>query len=251
MVRIFIKREWISGNEVLLIKGEAHYVLNVLRMKKGDELFLFDPDGNEYRGKIIRRGHKEVHISIVDRMHIDRESRREIVLIQSILKGEKMDLIVQKGSELGVKRIYPVISERTIPDYNRENSVRRRERWQKIALEACEQCGRNRVTVIEEILPFREAIERVKTSFRIRILLFEFAREFGLKDFLRKYSNDSECGVAIMVGPEGGFTKDEIEISIKMGFVPVSLGKRILRAETASIVALGIIQYELGDLGSP
>jgi 16S rRNA (uracil1498-N3)-methyltransferase len=250
MPRFFIEKERLHGNEALLSQKEAHHIRNVLRMKKRDDLILFDSEGNEYKGKINSIGPKEVRVSLTEQVWVSREPPMQLVLLQSLIKGDRMDLIVQKGCELGINWIVPVLSNRSIPRYNSLQASHRRERWEKIALEASKQCGRARAPYIGDISPLEEALKRLPSSLGLRILLWELADRVGLKGFLKGLKGEHEKGVALLVGPEGGLTKEEVKWAEDNGFVAVSLGRRILRTETASLAALSLLQYELGDLGS-
>ncbi len=250
MARFFIEKGRVCGKEALLSKREAHHIRNVLRMKKGDDLILFDSEGNEYQGRIDSIGPKEVRVSLMERVRVFRESPCQICLLQSLTKGDLMDLIVQKGCELGISRIVPVISKRTVPRYDSNKAFHRRERWEKIALEASKQCGRARAPCIDEIAPFQDALMRLPSSLGLRILLWELAERVGLKEFLKGSKGERAGGVALLIGPEGGLTAEEVKMAEDKGFVAVSLGRRVLRAETAALAALSLIQYELGDLGS-
>jgi 16S rRNA (uracil1498-N3)-methyltransferase len=250
MARFFFEKGRLCGKEALLSKREAHHIRNVLRMKKGDGLILFDSEGNEYKGRIDSLGPKEVRVSLMERIRVLRESPRQIVLIQSLTKGDRMDFIVQKSCELGISRIVPVISKRSVPRYDSNKASHRKERWEKIAREASKQCGRARALCVDEIAPFQEVLMRLPSSLSLRILLWELAERAGLKEYLKGSMGDRAGGVALLVGPEGGLTEEEVKVAEEKDFVAVSLGRRILRAETASLVALSLLQYELGDLGS-
>lgn len=250
MARFLIEKDRLYGNEALLSKREAHHIRNVLRMKRNDHLILFDSEGNEYKGRINALSSKEVRVSLMEKICVSRESPRQIVLLQSLIKGDRMDLIVQKGCELGIHSIIPVLSHRTIPRYNTIQASNRRERWVKIALEASKQCGSAKAPYIDEISPIDEALKRLPSFFSLRILLWELAEQIGLKGFLKGSRREPGEGVALLVGPEGGLTTEEVKGAEERGFVAVSLGKRILRTETASLAALSLLQYELGDLGS-
>jgi 16S rRNA (uracil1498-N3)-methyltransferase len=250
MARFVIEKEGIDGNEVILSKREAHHARNVLRMKRGDDLILLDSEGNEYKGRISSIASKEVRVLLKERIRVSRESPRPIALLQSLLKGPRMDFIVQKGCELGINWIIPIRLSRTVPRYNLNQLTHRRQRWEKIALEASKQCGRAKAPVVGEISFLEEALKKLPSCLGIRILLWELAKGRGLKEHLKDSRGDRRGGAALLVGPEGGLTEEEVKMAEDKGFVAVSLGRRILRAETASLAAISLLQYELGDLGS-
>ena len=194
-----------------------------------------------------------VELSLVERLEEWTESPIELVLAQCLPKGDKLELITQKATELGVNRIVPLVSENCVVKYDTKKSKARQERWQKIANEAGKQCGRTILPVVEPIQNLKQwlkdmANEAQKSEKKICLCMcYENEEQQGIKEFLQAHR--SEESFIFIVGPEGGFSLAEAHLAQELGIASVSLGTRILRAETAAIAAAAIIQYENGDLG--
>ena len=248
MRRFFVKQ--IHGNEeaVLITGKELHHLRDVLRLKKGDEVIVFDGKGPEFAGKIEDIGKNEARIITAKQLHLSKESAFEIILCQGLAKGEKMELIIQKATELGVSRIVPFIATRVVPKLKNEQIAKKTQRWQHIAIEASKQCGRGIIPVIEAPATLTEVLSRwsMNKENYVKLIPWEGEKEHTLKDILK---GNKTSGCVALIGPEGGFSEAEVNQAKKMGFMPVSLGPRILRAETAAISMVTIIQYELGDMG--
>jgi len=238
------------------LTGQAAYrLLRVLRMQVGDAVVLFDPTGSEWHATIVATGHDAVVLRLDEPVSADREHPVALWLFQGIAKGEKMDFIVQKATELGVAFIVPMITRRTVVRLDADRAAAKQARWQRIAQAAAEQCGGTKVPKVSPPLPFRQAVmEAAKTD---AFLLFYEAAEEPLARALEtlcllpnRHLSPPEkvSSVALMVGPEGGFDPDEVLLARQQGARIVSLGKRILRTETASIVAIVLVLYELGLL---
>lgn len=231
-------------DKTVSITGEkARYLSTVLRCKNGDDLVIFDGRGRSFRTLIRQVTAKAVIAEVVDIIRSDTESPLNMILIQGILKGEKMDLVVQKTTELGINEIIPVITERSVL-----KETRKIDRWKKVAEDASRQCGRTAMPVVRELVSFGEALRQIPHIDSDKTGGFILYEEGGnrLKTALE---NMNACTTAITaIGPEGGFTKEEVDTAISHGFAVASLGKRILRAETAAIAATGVIQFMLGDL---
>ena len=221
---------------------EARHLKDVLRFKTGDAVILFDGSGFEFTGMITGIGKELVSVAVAEAKEGKTESPIEIVLGQGIPKSDKMDLIVQKSTELGVSRIVPLFTERVVPKAFSNNKI---ERWQRIAVEACKQSGRVKVPVISEPVSIDQFVKDGGPSF-LKLIPWEGEKERSLKEVLPVTLENSK--VTFIVGPEGGLTESEIGIAKGYGFIPVSIGKRILRTETVSLSLLSIIQYLYGDL---
>ena len=225
--------------------AEVRHVRNVLRLNRGDPITVFDGSGKEYEGTIV--GLQSSHLTIlVEKVSSPaRESHLRITLAQSLLKGEKMDTLIQKATELGVTEIIPFSSARSVPVLSNPRRAERRRRWEKIAIEASKQCGRDILPNIHSLQTYGEMLQRVEPE-SLRLILWE--REgLGLKEVLKGSVRMKK--VFFIVGPEGGLTQVEIEEAKGKDFIPVFLGKRILRSETAGLCLLSILQYEWGDVG--
>jgi 16S rRNA (uracil1498-N3)-methyltransferase len=175
----------------------------------------------------------------------ERDSPLEVTLAQSLLKGEKMDYLIQKATELGVKEIIPFFSSRSVPFLEKSRRLKRHHRWGKIAVEASKQCGRGVVPKIESLQDYSDIFPMASTE-DLRLILWE-RDGIKLKELLERSKEKKK--IFFIVGPEGGFNQLEIDEAKKAGFTPVTLGKRILKAETASLCFLSILQYERGDIG--
>ncbi len=248
MKRFFVEKISDGEKTVLITGKELHHLRDVLRLKKSDEVTVFDGKGGEFIGRIETLSRNEAHIVIEKRSQVLRESRFEIILCHGIAKGEKMDIVIQKATELGVSKIIPFVTPRVVSRLKGEQIARKTQRWQHIAVEAVKQCGRSIVPQIEEPVTFMEILRRYPMSDknRFKIIPWEGERKNNLKDILKtgKFS-----GCVVLIGPEGGFSDEEICEATKTGFLPVMLGPRILRTETAGIAIMAILQYELGDIG--
>jgi 16S rRNA (uracil1498-N3)-methyltransferase len=209
----------------------------------GSLVTLTDSEGSDFRGRVSRLSETEATIFIFDTFPSPTESSLEIILFQALPEKERMELIIQKATELGVATIVPFKSERSTSLKERESKQRKAHRWQYIALKAAQQSRRGRVPYVGEYRALQEALEDYGKD-GLKILLWEKEGE-NLKNVLRQQPTQR---VYAMVGPEGGFTEEEVKLSKKKGFIPVKLGQRILRTETAAITMVGILQYELGDL---
>jgi 16S rRNA (uracil1498-N3)-methyltransferase len=245
MARFYVPHPQIE-NRILRIEGdEVKHIRKVLRLREGDEVFVFDGSGREYEGTIVEEGPFSVSILVRTIFSSEKESTLEIILAQSLLKGEKMDYLVQKATELGVKRIVPFISSRSVPLLEKSKRLERRRRWEKIAIEASKQCGRGVLPKIDPLQDYPQILETVPME-SPKLILWEKGGE-KLKEILKKSKRESR--IFFIVGPEGGLSEEEVEEAKKGGFVPVTLGERILRSETASLCLVSILQYEWGDIG--
>jgi len=245
MARFYIPQPRIE-NGMLSVEGdEVKHIRKVLRLKSGDEISVFDGLGREFEGAIVKEGLSAVVIGIKNVYSSTRDSPLEVTLAQSLLKGEKMDYLIQKATELGIEEIVPFLSSRSVPLLEKSKRIKRHQRWKRIAVEASKQCGRRVVPEIEFLQNYSEMLQRA-TPDSLRLILWE--REgVKLKEILERPKERKK--IFFVVGPEGGFSEGEVDEAKGSGFTPVTLGRRILRAETASLCLLSILQYELGDMG--
>ncbi len=234
---------------VELAEDTVRYLRNVLRLGRGDGILLFDGTGWEYRGVIERLEGREGTARIVARERVPLAIPVRITLAQALPKGDKMEFIVQKATELGVARIVPFRSARTIPRRTEDRAARRLERWRRIAAEAAEQCGRTDVPEIAEPLPFREALEQAGPE-AVKILFWESETERSVREILKGDAARSAREFFLVVGPEGGVTGEEAEQARQADFLTASLGRLVLRVETAALAILAIFQYECGLIGA-
>lgn len=240
MPRFPIKEDQVHKGEAIISGTDYKHIVKVLRLKPGDSITLFDANSTEYYGKIRDIGKRDICVDIQASKQVSTESPIEITLLQGLPKGDKMDYIIEKATELGVKRIVPVITERAqIRDRDRK------KRWDRIALEASKQCGRTNPTIIENTLDFDKALN-VYAKKGLAIILHVNA-EVLAKNYI-KNSLQAPTNIVLFVGPEGGFTDNEVLLGNKMGFISLGLGPRVLRTETASIAVLSVLQFHYGDL---
>ena len=218
MSKFFVKTEQINNNDIVIIGDDVNHIINVLRMKKTDEIQICNQDtGDNYNAEIVNYSKNEVECKIKDKINATTESNVHITLFQGIPKFEKMELIIQKNTEVGIKSIVPVIMERTVVKLDEKIASKKLERWQKIAEIAAKQSMR-------DIIPQIGNIERKIKS--------------------NNYS-EQQYNIAIVIGPEGGISEKELVMLAEKNAKFVSLGKRILRTETAGVVMAGNIIYEL------
>lgn len=242
MHRFYIDEMMNVGGKAYIKGPEARHIKDVLRLRSGDKVVLFDGSGFEFTGEITAIAKDLISVAIMEAREVETESPIEIILGQGIPKSDKMDLIVQKSTELGVSKIVPIYTERVVPKSFSPNKL---ERWRRIAIEACKQSGRVKVPVISEPVKIDEFIRSAEPSC-LKLIPWEGEKETSLKKILPASLEYNK--VSLIIGPEGGLTELEIELAKRSGFLPVSLGKRILRTETVSLSLLSIIQYMYGDI---
>ena len=226
----------------LEIAGEqSHYVTRVLRLQTGDRMILFDGSGSEWKAKIIDTKRNRLLLELEERAIPDRESPINLTLIQSISRSQRMDLVMQKSTELGVTRIVPVFSTNTIVKMKEDKIEKKINHWRNILISASEQSGRTKIPDL--IIPIQletECLKRYKSDLSI------FYDTTG-KD---SYDANKPKDITTVIGPEGGFTEDEKQMAIDAGYMVMQSGPRLLRTETAPIMALSILQYLYGDLSN-
>ena len=230
-----------------LREEDQTYVKSVLRFKTNDHLVVFDGQGHEYQALIREIKGNRTTVEILKKNRIQ-EKPFSITLAQALPKAGKMDFIIQKATELGVDRVAPFQSARSVARMPDDRKQQKESRWQKIALEAARQCGRADVPVISPCVDFREMINNADPTIS-RIIFWEEETHAGIRDVIRQVSAGLTGQLLVVVGPEGGFLKEEVQFAREAGFISVSLGRQILRVETAVLAILVIIQYEKGILG--
>ena len=239
--RLFIPQPISDGEELCLDGEQGHYLSRVLRLKPGSEVLLFDGSGYEYPSLVTEVHRKRVLLRPGTAILRDIESPLQIRLVQGISRGERMDFVIQKATELGVHRISPVLTEFSVVKLQADRASRRLLHWNKIAQSACEQCGRSKIPVIDEPSVLHDFL-RGSTSAQSRLLLQPSATT-SLHEIGRP-----ESAIDLLIGPEGGISDTETEMLFDAGFKAVSLGPRVLRTETAALAAVAILQAKWGDL---
>jgi 16S rRNA (uracil1498-N3)-methyltransferase len=245
--RIFLPRPVETGCLCDLREEDQTYIKSVLRLKKNDHLVVFDGDGHEYQAIIREIKGNRTSVEILKK-HRFQERHIRITLSQALPKAGKMDFIIQKATELGVDRIIPFQSARSVSRLRDDNKRLKGLRWQKIAVEAARQSGRADVPVIDPCLDFYEMIGKSGSN-DYKIIFWEEETHCGIKDALNQKHESLADEFFVIVGPEGGFLKEEVNQAREAGFLSVSLGRQILRVETAAVAIMAIIQYEKGILG--
>lgn len=242
MDRMFVKDRIVIGKEIF-IKGPLLEALRFQEGRLGSLVTLTGPEGKDFRGRVTHLSEREASIFVFDVFPSPTESSLEIVLLQALPDKERMELIIQKATELGVSAIFPYQSERSTSLGEREAKQKKAHRWQHIAVKAVQQCRRAKVPWVANCRSFEEVLKDCGED-GLKILLWEKEGEH-LKNVLKQQSIEK---VYVMVGPEGGFSEGEVQRAKGRGFLPVKLGQRILRTETAAMILVGILQFELGDL---
>lgn len=244
MVRFFVAKHNMEGNRGVVAGQELQHLRRVLRLAAGDAITIFDDTGREHDAVICSIGPESATIEITRSYEARRESTLDLTLALGLTKGEKMDLVVEKATELGVQTIVPFVSAYAVPKLNERKIVARSERWKKVALSAAKQCGRTRIPKLLPLCEFREFIGQAwADSFKLFFWEKESTQTLGQLQDQR-----GAKPVLIAIGPEGGFSADEAAQAAKHGFYTVTLGRRILRAETAAIAAVSLAQFLWGDL---
>ena len=241
LTRVYVDQPLEAGARVTLKGSAANHVSRVLRLRVGQALTLFNGQGGEHAASIDKSRGGEVTVAVGEHRPIERESPFPLTLAQGVSRGERMDLVVQKATELGVARLVPVLTERSIVRFDEEQSDRKSHHWRAIAIAACEQCGRNRLPEVALPARLREFLHQPAGD-SVRLLLSPLARQ-RIGDVPRPAR-----GVTVLIGPEGGLSDAEQEDALSAGFIAVNLGPRVLRTETAAIAALTLLQREFGDL---
>ena len=241
--RLFVSGALINGAEVELDGDRARYLGKVLRARVGDRVTVFNGEGPEWPATIIRIGKNAVVLGLGECNEAGTESSLKIHLVQGISRGERMDVVIQKATELGVKRITPVLTEYGVVKLDAERAEKRRNHWQKIANSACEQSGRTRLPLIDTPLPLKNWFGDKPAAVDAEVILVPGAA----KPLVNIAAPQTK--VCVLIGPEGGFSDTEIGDANAAGFTAVSLGPRVLRTESAAIATLAVLQSLWGDLG--
>lgn len=228
------------------ITGEGLEGLTFRKARPGELATLTGEGGREFRGRVLSINRREAWVLVFESLVPPTESSTKIILLQALPDKERMELIIQKATELGVHSIVSFKSKRSVSLEEREGRQPKAHRWQSIAIKAAQQSRRGTVPIIEPYCDFSRALCYAEES-ALKVLLWEKESDNPLRGVLKSQGNCDR--VVLMVGPEGGFDPREVQMAKERGFIPVTLGRRILRTETAAIVLVGILQYELGDLG--
>lgn len=241
MIRLYQSSTLQPGHTIELDKNPSHHLCRVLRAKKGAELILFNGDGHEYLAELLDDNPKKSQLKIKHKNSVNNESSLNITLLQGASRGDRMDSCIQKSIELGAHSIIPVICQRTGINLKGNRAEKKQNHWQQIVISACEQSGRCIIPEVSPVVDFAQAVKN--TQIKDKFIL--------APDAATSIRNIPSPGseICILIGPEGGFTSNEIKLATDNGFTSISLGPRILRTETAGPACIAIAQTLWGDLG--
>ncbi|MDY6992407.1 MAG: 16S rRNA (uracil(1498)-N(3))-methyltransferase [Pseudomonadota bacterium] len=242
IARVFVDRPLTAGETVTVDKATYHYLFNVLRLRSGASLRVFNGQGGEYSAQLLNLSKKTAQLQIEAFQATERESALTLTLIQAVCRPEHMDYALQKAVELGVQQIIPLRTERSPPlDQNR--LAKRHQHWQQVIIQACEQCGRNRLPQLHALLSFAAGLAQTQQH-QLKFMLAPQGQQ-RLSDF----SAQRVPSIAVLIGAEGGLTEEEMQLAQQLGYNDIHLGPRVLRTETASVAMLAICQALWGDVG--
>ena len=243
MQRFFVTPKQVKKPEIVIIGADVNHIAKVLRMKIGEELFVSDGENNVYHCAVKEMAADEVIVEIVEEIEITTELSSKIYLFQGLPKADKMELIVQKAIELGVHEVIPVITKRSVVKLDAKKAKKKVDRWNVIAQSAAKQAGRGYIPVVKEVLSYEDALAYAK-ELAVRLIPYELAEDMHVtKEVISQIEKGQSIG--IFIGPEGGFDKAEIDKALDLQITPITLGKRILRTETAGLAILSILMYHL------
>ncbi|MET0279762.1 MAG: 16S rRNA (uracil(1498)-N(3))-methyltransferase [Steroidobacteraceae bacterium] len=245
LTRVFVAAPLASGTSLPLPPGPAQHLARVLRLEAGAALRVFNGQGGEFEASIASVRRADVTLTVGAHHPVARESPLVTTLLQGIARGEKMDLILQKSTELGVSRIVPLAAARTNVRLNAETAARKQQHWQAVVIGACEQSGRDRVPEVAAPVSLAQAVAAVAAQ--LRLILAPDAGSQSLQSLLH-VAGTAPTSVCLLVGPEGGFDAEEVQAAQRAGFRACRLGPRVLRTETAGLAALAALQFAAGDL---
>jgi 16S rRNA (uracil1498-N3)-methyltransferase len=253
LTRVFVEGELQSGSVVELPRETGAHLAKVLRARSGDEVVLFNGDGREFTGAVEKVQGSRVSASIGAARTIDRESPFQLTLVQCVPRGDRMDFIVQKATELGVVRIIPVLSQRSVVRLDEGQAASKQLHWRAVAVSACEQCGRNRLPSVaapQPLLNYLGALAQANESLRLVLEPERARRTERSTQSIDIASSQSVSLAEIAIGPEGGFAPEELEAFDLSSFSRLGLGPRVLRTETAAIAAIVVLQARFGDMSA-
>ena len=249
MNRFFINKNAEIGENVFINGNDYNHLKNSLRLNIGDRVILSDAEGFDMEAEIKEYGDSSVELEIISKKKSSVEPDLEVFLAQGLPKKRKMDLIVEKATEIGFKALIPLETKRTIVKYNKKKKEKKQKRWQRVAEAAAKQSGRAVIPNIYDFYSIKK-LENLKNIFDYILVLWEDEKEFSIKKFFKDNIVEDEASILIIIGPEGGFAVEEVkQLKDRLGAVIITLGPRIMRTETAGITALSCLLYEKGELG--
>lgn len=246
LARFFVQPEQIQGDIAIITGPDVKHISRVLRMEVGDGLDILDGSGMVYQAKICEINKQEIHCEILGREQADTEPRLKVTLVQGLPKGDKLETIIQKCTELGIHRIIPLAATRSVVKLDSKKAAERQERWQRVAMEAAKQCRRAGVPEVRNLTAWDELWQQIPQDAPV-LLAWEEEKKQSIKKLLQGLPTPSQ--IYILIGPEGGFDPTEVDKAMANGAQPVTLGSRILRTETAGPSVLTMVLYQYGELG--
>lgn len=243
MQHFFVTPSQVKGEKIYVEGIDVNHMKNVLRMRCGEELMVSDGNNLKYRCSVEGYEEEQAVLRILEEMDVDTELSSRIYLFQGLPKQDKMELIVQKAVELGVYRVIPVSTRRAVVRLDQKKAGKKAERWQQIARSAAKQAKRGYVPEVAFPMSYREALEAAR-ELDVILIPYELAKDMKeTKEIIERIRPGKSVG--IFIGPEGGFEKEEVELALEYGAMPVTLGRRILRTETAGMAMLSVLMFHL------
>lgn len=252
MPRFYLPPERCHGSRLTLDEDEAHHGLRVLRLRRGDQVSVLDGAGREYHCRVDAVTRSTVEL-MVERQDFLPNPNYSITLSQAVLKGKAFEFLVQKATELGVARLIPIITDRAVVQVSSEDAEEKRRKWEHVAIEAMKQCGNPWLPRIDGPIKFADALVSSE-SWDVSLVASLHPDTRGLREVLRPWASKAQktlVSARVWIGPEGDFTPEEMRLILQAGSVPITLGRLVLRAETAGLCALSILSYELGSDPAP
>lgn len=245
MYHFFVNPSQIQGDQIFVEGQDVNHMKNVLRMKIGEQVEISDGNSKKYLCEIQEFESETVRLGVLEEMVADTELPSKLYLFQGLPKSDKMELIIQKAVELGVYEVIPVATKRAVVKLDAKKATKKVERWNSIAESAAKQAGRSIIPEVTEVLTFSQALERAR-QLDVTLVPYELAR--GMQETKQVIAQIKKGqSVGIFIGPEGGFEESEIQQAMEMGANPITLGKRILRTETAGLTILSILMFALEE----
>ena len=249
MYKFFVKDDQINDNKIQIIGKDVNHIKNVLRLQKDEAIQVCNIDTSKsYITKIVELSNDDVLVEIVEECNESTETKILVHIFQGLPKQEKMEIIIQKATEIGVSGITPVKMERCVVKLDEKTASKKIERWQKIAEVAAKQSKRYKIPIVHSCIKLKSIYEKLK-EYDIVIMAYEEEKENSIKQILTNLSHEKELKIAVIIGPEGGISKEEVELLNELqNLKTVTLGKRILRTETAPLVLASVIMYEFDEM---
>jgi 16S rRNA (uracil1498-N3)-methyltransferase len=246
MQRYFLTQDNMLEDKAIVRGDDAHHLMRVMRAQPGDQVIVSNGTNRECLAEVVELYKENVLLKLLEERPMSGEPRTQVWIAQSLPKGDKFETVIQKGTEIGAALFIPFVSARTIVQYDAKKEAKRLERWRKIAKEAAEQAHRSKVPAVRETVSWKELL-RLSQDAALTVFCYEKEQGLQLRSVLQS-SSVGEGPVLVVVGPEGGFTEEEAMEAERHGCKPVGLGSRILRTETAGLVAASCIFYETGEM---